>query len=67
MEKFSKIYDCIFKMYLLVNNERAQTLRKSRLTREIYMSSAIFNAPMYEHKNPHKEFERGLSTSTASF
>lgn len=47
MKKFSKIYDCIFKMYLLVNNERAQTLRKSRLTREIYMSSAIFNAPMY--------------------
>lgn len=65
MKMFPKIYDCIFKMYLLVNNERTETLKKSRLTREIYMSSAIFNVPMYEHNNPHKKHEQGLSRSTA--
>lgn len=44
-----------------------KTLNKLRLAREIYKSSAIFNAPMHEHKNPHRSGSGALQQALPSF
>lgn len=44
-----------------------KTLNKSRLAREIYKSSAIFNAPMHEHKNPHRSGNWALQQALPGF